>query len=56
MVYFSELASILLAKFALNLLTPAPTLTTTNTAINTWVARMMVGYWKFHSKGEVCLD
>ena len=31
-----------------NHLTPAPTLTTTNKAINTWVARMMFGYWKFH--------
>jgi len=39
-----------------NHLTPAPTLTTTNTAIKTWVARMMFGYWTFHSKGEVCRE
>ena len=40
----------------LNHLTKAPTLTNTNTAINTWVARMMLGYWKFHSNSDVCLE
>jgi hypothetical protein len=41
---------------SLNHLTNAPTLTTTNKAINTWVARMMFGYWKFHSNVEVCRE
>jgi hypothetical protein len=40
----------------LNHLTPATTLTTPSTGMRIWVARMMFGYCRFHSREEMCRE